>query len=72
MATEMVQESCSASCDAQELMHAGSFFEATIRFVDWADEQRHLTAQSIISHFGLNRATAYRWLSAYRAARGLA
>jgi len=47
-------------------------FEAAIRFADWADAQRQLSAGKIIDRFNLNRATAYRWLSAYRAARGVA
>jgi transposase len=44
--------------------------EQAIRFADWArDMGDRLTAASIKDHFGCSRATSYRWLSAYRAAR---
>lgn len=72
MATEMLHEGSSTRCDAMEQMHAGTHFEAAIRFIDWADAQRQLTAEKAINRFGLQRATAYRWVRAYRSARGLA
>lgn len=72
MAIQIVHERPHAGGDIIEQTHSGSFMEATIRFVDWADEQRHLSYSAIAARFGVNRATAYRWLSAYRAARGQA
>lgn len=72
MATEMLHQGDSARCDTMEAMHAATGFEAAIRFIDWADSQRQLTAEKVIARFGLGRATAYRWVRAYRDARGLA
>lgn len=45
-------------------------FELAIRFHEWADQLRvPLTADLIKKHWGVSRATSYRWLSAYNAAR---
>jgi len=71
MASEIVQQQCSTTCDPMESMHAGSLFESVIRFTDWADSQRNLSAQRAMDRFGMQRATAYRWVNAYRAARGI-
>jgi len=71
MASEIVQQQSNSSSDPMEEMHAGTLFEATVRFIDWADSQRHLSAQRAMERFGMHRATAYRWVNAYRAARGL-
>jgi len=46
--------------------------ERAIRFVDWANSARVLTAKAIQDHFHVNRATAYRWLRAFKDARGIA
>lgn len=72
MATEMLPQSDLARCDTVELMHAETRIEAAVRFIDWADSQRHLTAEKVIDRFGMPRSTAYLWLRAYRAARGIA
>lgn len=72
MATEMVHDGRRTSCDTLDLMHAATHLEAAIRFIDWADNQRNLTAQSVIDRFEMTRSTAFRWVAAYRAARGQA
>jgi len=72
MASEIVQQHSTTSSDPAEVMHAGTTFEAAIRFADWCDQQRHLSAQRAMERFGLHKATAYRWLASYRAARGIA
>ena len=41
--------------------------EAALLFFEWAANQHHLTHESIQREYGCSRATAYRWLSAYRA-----
>lgn len=48
-------------------------FELALRFTDWAQEigAEKVTAESIKAHWGVSRATSYRWLNAFRAARGL-
>lgn len=71
MAEQMVSDHSNTSSDPIEQMHAGSLFEATVRFIDWADSQRHLSAQKAMERFGMHRATAYRWIASYRAARGI-
>lgn len=71
MASASVEHTDNTSSDPIEQMHAGSLFEATVRFIDWADSQRHLSAQRAMERFGMHRATAYRWVNAYRAARGI-
>jgi response regulator of citrate/malate metabolism len=44
----------------------------TLRFVDWMTSRRSpATAEDVITHFEVSRATAYRWLRAYADARGL-
>lgn len=49
-----------------------STMELAIRFHLWASEQHQLTAKSIQQTWGVSRATAFRWLAAYRAATGRA
>ena len=71
MAEQILSDDRNTSSDPIEQMHAGSLFEATVRFIDWADSQRHLSAQKAMERFGMHRATAYRWISSYRAARGI-
>lgn len=71
MASASLEHTGNTSSDPIEQMHAGSLFEATVRFIDLADSQRHLSAQRAMERFGMHRATAYRWVSAYRAARGI-
>ena len=71
MAEQILSDDRSTSSDPIEQMHAGSLFESVIRFTDWADSQRHLSAQRAMDRFGMHRATAYRWINAYRAARGI-
>lgn len=46
--------------------------EMAIRFIAWADSARMLTAKAIQDHFAVSRATGYRWLRAYKDARGIA
>ncbi len=58
--------------DTAELFHAATTVEAAIRFASCCDQQRHLTAQAAMEYFGLQKATAYRWVASYRAARGIA
>ena len=42
--------------------------EAALDFFDWASSLRgELTHTAIQNHYQCSRATAYRWLSAYRA-----
>lgn len=57
--------------DIAELFHAATTVEAAIRFASWCDQQRHLSAQRAMERFGLQKATAYRWVASYRAARGM-
>ena len=57
--------------DIAELFHASTTVEAAIRFASWCDQQRHLSAQRAMERFGLQKATAYRWVASYRAARGM-
>lgn len=45
--------------------------ELAIRFVTWADSARMLTAKAIQDHFEVSRATSFRWLRAYKDARGI-
>ena len=71
MASASVEHTGNTSSDPIEQMHAGTLFEAVVRFIDWADSQRHLSAQKAMERFGMHRATAYRWIASYRAARGI-
>lgn len=49
----------------------GTGFEQAIRFHLWAQQiGSRLTVAAIREHWSVSRATAYRWLSAYRAAMG--
>lgn len=49
----------------------GSAFELAIRFVDWADQFKGgPSSQQIRAHWQVSKATAYRWLAAWKAARG--
>lgn len=44
----------------------------TIRFVDWMMSRRtSTTPRDLMDHFGISRATAYRWLGIYADARGI-
>lgn len=72
MASEIVQQDCDTGGDTAELFHAATTVEAAIRFASWCDQQRHLSAQRAMERFGLHKATAYRWVASYRAARGIA
>jgi len=48
----------------------GTSLELAIRFATWADEMGdRLSPAAIRDHFNCSRATAYRWFSAYKAAR---
>lgn len=52
---------------------AQSNFEMAIRFADWCDARSSRpTWREVVRAFRVNRATAYRWLSAWKAARGVA
>ena len=45
--------------------------EFAIRFADWADEQPWpISGQRVVATFGCSRSVAYRWLGAWRSARG--
>lgn len=48
--------------------------ETLLRFAVWACEQRdkglHITPADVCVHFDADRATAYRWITDYFAARG--
>lgn len=66
-----VEHTETTSGDTAELFHAATTVEAAIRFASWCDQQRYLTAQAAMEYFGLQKATAYRWINAYRAARGM-
>lgn len=55
-----------------ERMHASSFMEATIRFIDWARSHRQIpTPREIAAHLGCSRATAWRYRKALQAAQGI-
>lgn len=41
--------------------------EFAMEFRDWADRQHAVTVESIRARWGVSRATAYRWIGAYRA-----
>lgn len=71
MAQQIVEQDRNSGGDPAELLHAATAVEAAMRFGHWCDQQRHLTAQAAIEYFGLQKATAYRWINAYRAARGI-
>lgn len=46
--------------------------ELGIRFALWAESLRtDLTAERVIGHFGVSRATAYRMIQRYRDAKGI-
>lgn len=48
------------------------YMRTTAEFLDWADSRRAaLDVGDILAAFGVSRATAYRWLSAWRDLRGL-
>ncbi len=48
-------------------------FEFAIRFATWADSLRKVPSrQDVQNRYDISRATACRYLAAYRAARGLA
>lgn len=48
-------------------------FEMALRFSGWAQSLgERLTRKAIQEHWHVSRATAYRWLNAYRAATGAA
>lgn len=47
-----------------------SNFEFAIRFAHWCDTQMKApTWRDVKRHYRVNRATAYRWLAAWKAAR---
>ncbi|WP_454259510.1 hypothetical protein [Pseudoxanthomonas mexicana] len=71
MASASFEHTDTSGGDTAELFHAATTVEAAIRFASWCDQQRHLTAQAAMEYFGLQKATAYRWLASYRAARGI-
>lgn len=49
-----------------------SAFELAIRFSDWARSlSTPMTWRLIAEHWHVNRATAYRWLAAWKAAQGV-
>jgi hypothetical protein len=57
--------------------HAQSGAELHFRVLLWiegnvAGAPLHVAASRTASHFEVSRSTAYRWLSAYRAAKGVA
>lgn len=55
---------CKASADDAR-------FEFAIRFAAWADAQaRPIGPRMVVAAFGCSRSTAYRWLDAWRRARG--
>jgi hypothetical protein len=46
--------------------------EQSIRFYDWMATRRTMPQfEDVMTHFEVCRATAYRWLDAYRSARGI-
>jgi len=45
--------------------------EFFMRFALWAEQvERFISPEMIANHFGVSRATSYRWLEAWRSARG--
>lgn len=57
---------------AGRFMNSQNGLESMLRFGAWADGRRsNLTARVVQDYIGCSRATAYRYLQAYRAARGL-
>ena len=69
-----------AQCPHAPYFHAqanlpgvSSAFELAIRFHIWASERKgSMSIEDIRTSFGVSRATAYRWRSAWSAANGLA
>lgn len=60
--------------NVQLAQHAGacSSMELGIRFADWCSQHRNgPTWRQIATRWSVDRATAYRWLSALKAARNL-
>lgn len=53
-----------------ENLYAESTREATIRFALWAAQCRDLTASRVQQFLGCSRASAYRYLAAFKAASG--
>lgn len=53
-----------------ENLHAVNTRETTIRFALWAAQCRDLNAQRVQQFLGCSRASAYRYLAAFRSARG--
>jgi hypothetical protein len=50
----------------------GSLFELGIRFATWADNQRTpLSYRLVMSKFGISRATAFKWLRAWKNQRNI-
>ena len=52
-----------------------AWIEKAIRFADWCDSRSSgtpPTPREVMAHFGVHRATAYRWIDGYKAARGMA
>jgi hypothetical protein len=47
--------------------------EKAVRIVEWINTRRiGPTAEDVMAHFGVSRATAYRWLNGYCDAHGIA
>lgn len=55
-----------------ERLHSRTTVEAAIRFAQWADQRSTLTAEEVSTFLQCSRANAYRWLRAFKDARGMA
>lgn len=53
-----------------EHLHAGNPTECAIRFALWANGRRSVSAKCIQDFLGCHRSTAYRYLTAFTAAKG--
>lgn len=58
---------------AKDGFHAETAAEMYFRAAIWMGaNERCLSPAALRNRFGVSRATAYRWLSAYKAAKGVA
>jgi len=61
----------SLRCHKEIVAGMATSIESVLAFAAWADQMgARLSADAIRQRFECSRATSYRWLSAYRAARG--
>ena len=59
-----------ASRRLYESLHVSNTIEGAIKFALWAQGRRSLSMESIQNYFECSRASAYRYLAAFKAANG--